>query len=98
MSATVPLAKAMGVAGIDGMSVEEAADAAIAAVKQLSADVGIPANLKGYLKRRRYPVPVRERFCRRLPPRQRPAIPAWRKSPHYTRASFELHRKISGLG
>lgn len=42
--------KAMGVAGIDDMSVEEAADATIAAVKQLSADVGIPANLQGILK------------------------------------------------
>ena len=42
--------KAMGVAGIDAMTAEEAADAAIAAVKQLSADVGIPADLKGILK------------------------------------------------
>ena len=42
--------KAMGVAGIDAMSDDEAADAAIAAVKQLSADVGIPADLKGILK------------------------------------------------
>ncbi|MGM9624088.1 MAG: lactaldehyde reductase [Eubacteriales bacterium] len=42
--------KAMGVAGIDAMSDGEAADAAIAAVKQLSADVGIPADLKGILK------------------------------------------------
>ena len=42
--------KAMGVAGIDAMTAEEAADATIAAVKQLSADVGIPANLKGILK------------------------------------------------
>ena len=42
--------KAMGVAGIDEMTAEEAAQAAIAAVKQLSADVGIPADLKGILK------------------------------------------------
>ena len=42
--------KAMGVAGIDAMTAEEAAQAAIAAVKQLSADVGIPADLKGILK------------------------------------------------
>ena len=42
--------KAMGVAGIDAMTAEEAADATIAAVKQLSADVGIPADLKGILK------------------------------------------------
>ena len=32
------------------MSDEEAADAAVAAVKQLSADVGIPADLKAILK------------------------------------------------
>ena len=37
--------KAMGVMGIDEMNDVEAADATIAAVKQLSADVGIPANL-----------------------------------------------------
>ena len=40
----------MGVAGIDAMSDEEAADATIAAVKKLSADVGIPTDLKGILK------------------------------------------------
>lgn len=32
------------------MTDEEAADATIAAVRQLSADVGIPANLRGILK------------------------------------------------
>ena len=42
--------KAMGVEGIDAMTAEEAADATIAAVKKLSEDVGIPANLKGILK------------------------------------------------
>ena len=42
--------KAMGVAGIDAMTDAEAADATIAAVKQLSADVGIAPNLKGILK------------------------------------------------
>ena len=42
--------KAMGVTGIDEMNDAEAADATIAAVKKLSADVGIPANLKGILK------------------------------------------------
>ena len=36
--------------GIDEMNDAEAADATIAAVKQLSADVGIPANLHGILK------------------------------------------------
>ena len=42
--------KAMGVEGIDAMTADEAAAATIAAVKQLSADVGIPADLKGILK------------------------------------------------
>ena len=44
------IGKAMQVPGIDNMTDEEAADATIVAVKQLSADVGIPANLKGILK------------------------------------------------
>ena len=42
--------KAMGVEGIDHMSDDEAVAATIAAVKKLSADVGIPADLKGILK------------------------------------------------
>ncbi len=44
------IGKAMGVDGIDAMTDEAAADAAIAAVKQLSQDVGIPVDLKGILK------------------------------------------------
>ena len=44
------IGKSMCVEGIDTMSDEEAADATIAAVKKLSADVGIPANLVGILK------------------------------------------------
>ena len=44
------IGKAMEVPGIDGMTEEAAADATIAAVRKLSADVGIPANLKGILK------------------------------------------------
>ena len=42
--------KAMGVEGIDAMNDAEATAAAIASVKKLSADVGIPADLKGILK------------------------------------------------
>ena len=42
VSATAAVGKAMGVVGIDEMNDVEAADATIAAVKQLSADVGIP--------------------------------------------------------
>lgn len=44
------IGKAMEVPGIDRMTDEEAADAAIAAVRKLSADVGIPADLHGILK------------------------------------------------
>ncbi len=44
------IGKAMGVDGIDEMDDGKAADATIAAVKKLSADVGIPADLKGILK------------------------------------------------
>ncbi|MDR1734108.1 MAG: lactaldehyde reductase [Oscillospiraceae bacterium] len=44
------IAKAMGVAGTEALSTEEANAAAVAAVKQLSADVGIPADLKDIVK------------------------------------------------
>ena len=45
------IARAMGVAGTDAMTIEEARKAAIDAVRQLSADVGIPADLKEIVKR-----------------------------------------------
>ena len=44
------IARAMGVEGVDAMSVEEYRAAAINAVKQLSLDVGIPADLKEIVK------------------------------------------------
>lgn len=44
------IGEAMRVEGIDKMCDAEAADATIAAVRKLSQDVGIPANLKGILK------------------------------------------------
>ena len=44
------IAKAMGVSGVDAMSLDEAKAAAINAVKQLSLDVGIPADLKEIVK------------------------------------------------
>lgn len=44
------IARAMGVKGVDDMSQEEYRKAAIDAVKQLSADVGIPADLKEIVK------------------------------------------------
>ena len=44
------IAKAMGVKNVDAMSLEDARKAAIDAVKQLSIDVGIPADLKEIVK------------------------------------------------
>lgn len=44
------IAKAMGVEGVDKMTLDEARKAAIDAVKQLSADVGIPKDLKGIVQ------------------------------------------------
>ena len=44
------IAKAMGVEGVDAMSLDEARKAAVDAVKQLSKDVGIPAVLKDIVK------------------------------------------------
>ena len=45
------IAKAMGVKGVDDMSLEDARKAAIEAVKKLSCDVGIPADLKDIVKK-----------------------------------------------
>ena len=44
------IAKAMGVEGVDKMNLEDARKAAVAAVKQLSEDVGIPKDLKNIVK------------------------------------------------
>ena len=44
------IAKAMGVEGVETMSQEEYRKAAVDAVKKLSADVGIPADLKAIVK------------------------------------------------
>ena len=44
------IAKAMGVEGVDKMTLDEARKAACDAVAQLSKDVGIPENLKGIVK------------------------------------------------
>ncbi|MGN0460057.1 MAG: lactaldehyde reductase [Ruminococcus sp.] len=44
------IAKAMGVEGVDEMTLDDARKAAVDAVKQLSADVGIPADLKDIVK------------------------------------------------
>lgn len=44
------IAKAMGVEGVDDMTLDEARKAAVNAVKKLSKDVGIPENLKDIVK------------------------------------------------
>ncbi len=44
------IAKAMGVAGTESMAQQEYRDAAVDAVRQLSRDVGIPADLKAIVK------------------------------------------------
>ncbi len=44
------VARAMGVTGTEEMTIEEARKAAVAAVRQLAADVDIPANLLGIVK------------------------------------------------
>ncbi len=44
------IAKAMGVKGVDEMSLDQARKAAIDAVRQLSVDVGIPTDLKDIVK------------------------------------------------
>ncbi len=49
------IARAMGVKGVDDMSVEQYRMAAIEAVKKLSKDVGIPADLKAIVKKEDIP-------------------------------------------
>ena len=44
------IAKAMGVEGVDAMSLEDARNAAVKAVRQLAEDVGIVTSLKGVVK------------------------------------------------
>ncbi len=67
------IARAMGVAGVDAMSHEEYRKAAIDAVKQLSADVGIPADLKDIVKREDLPFLAQSAYddaCRPGNPRE----------------------------
>lgn len=49
------IARAMGVSNVDAMSVEEYRKAAVDAVRQLSKDVGIPADLKEIVKKEDIP-------------------------------------------
>ena len=54
------IAKAMGVSDVDNMSQEEYRKAAVDAVKQLSLDVGIPADLKEIVKEEKISKHIRE--------------------------------------
>ena len=66
------IAKAMGVEGTEAMSLEDARKAAIDAVKQLSIDVGIPADLKEIVKAEDIPFLAQSAFddaCRPGNPR-----------------------------
>ena len=66
------IAKAMGVEGTENMSVEESRKAAVDAVKKLSADVGIPADLKEIVKAEDIPFLAQSAFddaCRPGNPR-----------------------------
>ena len=51
----IEIAKAMGVKGVEKMTLVQARKAAIAAVEKLSKDVGIPPTLKGILKKEDIP-------------------------------------------
>ncbi len=67
------IAKAMGVENVDAMSVDEYRKAAIDAVKKLSADVGIPADLKAIVKEEDIPFLAQSAYddaCRPGNPRE----------------------------
>ena len=67
------IARAMGVAGTDAMTIEEARKAAVDAVRQLSADVGIPADLKEIVKPEDLDFPAQSAYddaCRPGNPRE----------------------------
>ena len=56
------IARAMGVAGVDSMTQEEYRKAAVDAVKKLSQDVGIPADLKDIVKEEDLPFLAQSAF------------------------------------
>ena len=67
------IAKAMGVKGTDDMTQEEYRKAAVDAVKKLSQDVGIPANLKDIVKEEDIPFLAQSAYddaCRPGNPRE----------------------------
>ena len=67
------IAKAMGVKGTDDMTQEEYRKAAVDAVRKLSQDVGIPANLKDIVKEEDIPFLAQSAYddaCRPGNPRE----------------------------
>ena len=67
------IARALGVKGVDDMSVEEYRKAAVDAVRKLSQDVGIPANLKDIVKEEDIPFLAQSAYddaCRPGNPRE----------------------------
>ena len=67
------IARAMGVPGVDDMTTEEYRKAAVDAVRQLSHDVGIPADLKQIVKREDIPFLAQSAYddaCRPGNPRE----------------------------
>ena len=67
------IAKAMGVKGTDDMTQEEYRKAAVDAVRKLSQDVGIPANLKDIVKEKDIPFLAQSAYddaCRPGNPRE----------------------------
>lgn len=67
------IARAMGVQGVDGMTQEEYRKAAIDAVRKLSEDVGIPADLKAIVKEEDIPFLAQSAYddaCRPGNPRE----------------------------
>ena len=67
------IARAMGVQGVDSMTQEEYRKAAIDAVRKLSEDVGIPADLKGIVKEEDIPFLAQSAYddaCRPGNPRE----------------------------
>ena len=67
------IAKAMGVSGTENMTQEEYRKAAVDAVKQLSNDVGIPADLKEIVKEEDIPFLAQSAYddaCRPGNPRE----------------------------
>ena len=67
------IARAMGVQGVDSMTQEEYRKAAIDAVRKLSEDVGIPADLKAIVKEEDIPFLAQSAYddaCRPGNPRE----------------------------